>query len=154
MNVLCGARLTDQGIISGIAHDLLRLRKSLGAEEIRIFADVDVKHSAPLANRTLEEEVAEMTGRGGADAVIVSGRSTGDTVDSAEFDRILTAAGTTPVLIGSGADPASAAGLCPPAAGIIVGSALKQDGLVAAPVDETRARKFVQSVLSGSGRST
>jgi len=153
VNVFCGARLTDQGIVSGIAHDLLRLRKSLGADGIHILADVDVKHSAPLADRTLEEEVAEITGRGGADAVIVSGRSTGHAVDSAELERVLTAAGTTPVLIGSGACVDSAARLCPPAAGIIAGSALKQDGIVTAPVDGVRARTFVQSVLSGSGRA-
>src|SRR5262245_51377093 len=48
VNVLCGARLADQGILHGIAHDLLRLRTQLNASEIKIFADVDVKHSAPL----------------------------------------------------------------------------------------------------------
>src|SRR5262245_52876600 len=46
VNIHTGARLTDQGIIEGAAHETLRRRKSLGAE-IRIFADVDVKHSAP-----------------------------------------------------------------------------------------------------------
>src|SRR5271170_3329995 len=47
VNVLCGARVTDQGVIEGIAHDLLRLRKTLGAGgggRVQIFADVDVKH--------------------------------------------------------------------------------------------------------------
>ena len=52
VNVLCGARVTDQGLLEGIAHDLLRDRSTLGAREsVRIFADVDVKHSAPLAAR-------------------------------------------------------------------------------------------------------
>src|SRR5690348_4264415 len=50
VNVLCGARVADQGIIQGIAHDLLRERAMLRAD-VRIFADVDVKHSAPLASR-------------------------------------------------------------------------------------------------------
>src|SRR6185369_4318340 len=31
VNVLCAARLADQGILHGIAHDLLRLRAQLGA---------------------------------------------------------------------------------------------------------------------------
>src|SRR2546426_191322 len=57
VNVLCGARLADQGILHGIAHDLLRLRSELGAREIKILADVDVKHSAPLAARPLKDEV-------------------------------------------------------------------------------------------------
>src|SRR5215212_5479938 len=54
VNVLCGARLADQGIIQGIAHDLLRERAMLNAHRVKIFADVDVKHSAPLAPTTIE----------------------------------------------------------------------------------------------------
>src|ERR1043165_8697312 len=53
VNVLCGVRVADQGLLHGIAHDLLRLRAELGATRIKIFADVDVKHSAPLAARPL-----------------------------------------------------------------------------------------------------
>src|SRR5690606_13240725 len=49
VNVLSGARVTDQGIVQGIAHDLLRERRWLGAESVKILADVNVKHSAPLA---------------------------------------------------------------------------------------------------------
>ena len=77
VNVLCGARVTDQGIITGIAHDLLRERAALGATNVRILADVDVKHSAPLAPRSLVDETHELVARGGADAVIVSGAATG-----------------------------------------------------------------------------
>ena len=54
--MLCGARVTDQGVIPGIAHNLLRERALLGAAEIKILSDVDVKHSAPLAERALEDE--------------------------------------------------------------------------------------------------
>ncbi len=60
VNVLCGARVTDQGLIQGIAHDLLRERAMLGAEEVKIFADVDVKHSAALAARPIEDEVDDL----------------------------------------------------------------------------------------------
>jgi len=52
VNVLVGARLADQGILNGIAEKLLRFRKRIGAGHIRIFADVDVKHSAPMAPPT------------------------------------------------------------------------------------------------------
>jgi len=148
VNVLSGARLTDQGIVSGIAHDLLRLRATLGAESIRILADVDVKHSAPLADRPIEEEVEEVIGRGGADAVIVSGEATGRAIDSGHLERVLGVAGPTPVLIGSGATAANAAELGSRAAGLIVGSALKVGGVVTAPVDSKRARRFVQTASS------
>src|SRR5687767_9363147 len=57
VNVLCGARVADQGLLQGIAHELLRLRAELKADDIKIFADVDVKHSAPLAERPIADEV-------------------------------------------------------------------------------------------------
>ena len=77
VNVLCGARLTDQGVVHGIAHDLLRDRVRLGAESIKILADVDVKHSVPIAPRPLEEEIDDVVHRGKADALVVSGAATG-----------------------------------------------------------------------------
>src|SRR5262245_49317917 len=76
VNVYSGARLTDQGVIQGAAHEILRYRKLLGCD-VKVFADVDVKHSAPLAVRKLEEDVADIVSRGCADAVIVTGSATG-----------------------------------------------------------------------------
>src|SRR3954452_25004865 len=63
VNVLCGARVADHGLIQGIAHDLLRKRAMLGATGVKIFADVDVKHSAPLAPRPLKDEVDDLIER-------------------------------------------------------------------------------------------
>ena len=42
VNVLCGARLTDQGLIEGIAHDLMRDRHHFEAGAIQVWADVKV----------------------------------------------------------------------------------------------------------------
>jgi membrane complex biogenesis BtpA family protein len=53
VNVHTGARVTDQGVIEGRAHETLRLRRALDASAIRLLCDVDVKHSAPLAARPL-----------------------------------------------------------------------------------------------------
>ncbi len=83
VNVLCGARVADQGIIEGIAHELLRQRVLLDAPEIRILADVNVKHSMPLGvSQPLRQQVADLIERGGADAVIVSGAGTGEATDA------------------------------------------------------------------------
>src|SRR5687768_5408107 len=81
VNVLCGARLADQGFLHGIAHDLLRLRRELDAAQIKIFADVDVKHSAAIAERPLVDEVDDTIERGLADALVVSGAGTGKATD-------------------------------------------------------------------------
>lgn len=49
VNVLTGVMATDQGLIEGQAHQLLRYRRELGCE-IKILADVLVKHARPLGS--------------------------------------------------------------------------------------------------------
>lgn len=145
VNILCGARLTDQGLIQGIAHDLLRDRRHLGADPIRILADVNVKHSAPLAIRPLEEEVNDLLSRGGADGLIVSGSATGQPVDRTELHQIHSAArGRAPVFIGSGVSAGTIANLLPHADAFIIGSSLKHDGRAEKPVDPQRVRALVE----------
>lgn len=144
VNILCGARLTDQGVIEGIAHELLRLRRQLGADEVRILADVNVKHSAPLANRPIGDEVDDVLSRGLADALIVSGVATGKPADPAELLQVRTAAaGRAPVLVGSGVSAENIARLCPHADGFIVGSSLKPGGRIEQPVDLALVRSLI-----------
>src|SRR5438128_2073133 len=99
VNVLCGARVADQGLIQGIAHDLLRDRAILGATDIKIFADVDVKHSAALAERPLNDEVDDLVERALADAIVVSGAGTGKATDPGKAREVKEAAPETPVFI-------------------------------------------------------
>ena len=147
VNVLCGARVTDQGIVQGIAHDLLRLRKTLSAEHVAILADVDVKHSAPLAERLLADEVEDALKRGHADAIIVSGNATGTSVDTTQLTAAVAvaAAGSTPVLVGSGVTAESIKHLAGLAAGFIIGTAVKCGGDVHQPVDVQRVREIVSA---------
>jgi membrane complex biogenesis BtpA family protein len=143
VNVLCGARVADQGVIQGIAHDLLRERALLGATGIRIFADVDVKHSAPLAARELADEVDDTIERGLADAVIVSGTGTGKRTDPTHVAAVRTAARGVSVFIGSGVSAATIADYLPHADGFIVGTSFKADNNPRNPVDVTRVRELM-----------
>ena len=138
VNVLTGARLTDQGLVEGEAADILRDRVNARCDAT-IWADVDVKHSSPLAPRRIEDEVADTIHRGGAGALIVSGHGTGGATDPAFANRVADLAGDVPVLIGSGAT-ADTAGDFPTVAGFIVGSSLKP--AIDAPVDANRVRAF------------
>lgn len=145
VNVLCGARVADQGILQGIAHDLLRERAMLRAgDSIRIFADVDVKHSAPLAPRPLEDEVADTLHRGLADALIVSGSGTGRATDPGQVTAARAAAGgKAPVFVGSGITARSLPEYLPHADGFIVGSAFKAGNNPAQPVDVSKVRELI-----------
>lgn len=148
VNVLCGARVADQGLIQAIAHDLLRDRANLDANSIRIWADVDVKHSVALAERPLEFEVRDLIERGKSDAVIVSGTATGQPTELATLRIVKAAAENTPVIIGSGVTAETIHLLAPYADAMIVGTSIKQDGLAKNPVDLERVKAVVQAVKS------
>jgi membrane complex biogenesis BtpA family protein len=143
VNVLCGARVTDQGLIQGIAHDLLRERVALGASDVKIFADVDVKHSAALAARPLVDEVDDLIERAGADAIVVSGAGTGKATDPDKVRRVKEAAGETPVFVGSGITASTINDFIPHADGFIVGTAFKINGVATAPVEVGRVRELL-----------
>lgn len=146
VNILCGARLTDQGVIHGIAAELLRQRAFLAAEHILILADVNVKHSAPIGPGSFQQDVVETIGRGGADMVIVTGSMTGTATPIDQLQAAKQAAGRIPVLVGSGVGPDTIDNLMPLADGFIVGSSLKVNGVTTNPVDPQRVRALMRRV--------
>ena len=150
VNVHTGARVTDQGVIEGSAHETLRYRKFLGAD-VKIFADADVKHSAPVANRGMKIEVEELLSRGCADAVIVTGAATGRTTSLEDLKTAKEAAGPAPVFAGSGVDARNVADVLKIADGAIVGTAFKKDGVTNGPVELDRV-KALMNAFSGTSR--
>jgi membrane complex biogenesis BtpA family protein len=144
VNILVGARVTDQGVIETSAAALLRTRKFLGLEHVRLVADVDVKHSSALGASTIDGEAVEAVERGLADAVVVSGTRTGE---EASRDAVLAvrASVRAPVWIGSGVRAETLADWLGVAGGVIVGSDLRANGRAGGPIDRARAESFVKA---------
>ena len=139
VNVLSGAYVTDQGLIEGEAAMALRYRRQLDAPELKIFADILVKHAAPLAPLSPQQAALDTWKRGGADALIVSGTGTGAPVSASLLEEVQRAVkAEVPVYIGSGLSMSNLEDLAPLASGAIVGTALKQNGVLSAPVDQSR----------------
>lgn len=147
VNVYCGAMVTDQGIIEGQARELQLLRKSLQAQKtIKIFADVLVKHAyAPANNVDIVLAAEEILERGLADALIVTGTRTGSAPELSDLKRIRKALPDCALLAGSGCSKENIAQLLGIADGIIVGSSLKQEGLIEQPIDVDKVRTLVEA---------
>lgn len=142
--ILTGARLWDTGELDhGCAADLLRKRKELDAEQIKLFCDVDKKHSVPFPGVDLETHIA-WTEFYRADALIVSGRMTGSAPELEKVRRAKELA-TRPVLMGSGTTAENIAEFLHYADGAIVGSSLKVDGIAENPVDPQRVRRYMSA---------
>src|SRR4029434_11191951 len=142
VNVHMGAVVADQGIVQGSSQFSVRLRSALKSPAL-IFADVGVKHAAPIAARSLDVETRDLTERGLADAVIVSGDRTGVETSVTDVD-IVRRATALPLLVGSGATPENIEQMLPKVNGLIVGSYFKKDGAGHNLVDESRVHRFVR----------
>lgn len=138
VNVHVGAAVADQGLLVGRAHATLRERARL-CPAAKLLCDVHVKHAVPLGGGSIEDAARDTLERGLADALVVSGSRTGAAPEALDLERVRAAVGGDAViLIGSGLDLANAAELAALADGAIVGTALKRDGRVEAPVDASR----------------
>ncbi len=145
VNVHVGAVVADQGLIEGRAHETMRLRAAWGARDVAVWADVDVKHAAPLGKRPVADVTKDAVLRGLADAVIVTGAATGAAVDETKL-RAVRDATTAPIYIGSGATPDELARLRDQGAdGVIVGSWLRRGGKAGGPIDAVRAKSFASA---------
>ncbi|BAY62465.1 photosystem I assembly BtpA [Calothrix brevissima NIES-22] len=144
VNVLTGVMATDQGLIEGEAHQLLRYRRELGSD-VKILADVLVKHARPLSSPNLTVAVKDTIERGLADAVILSGWATGSPPNIEDLELACGAANGTPVFIGSGANWENIGTLMQAADGVIVSSSLKRHGQIEQPIDPIRVSQFVEA---------
>jgi membrane complex biogenesis BtpA family protein len=139
------AHVADEGIIEGCAAELLRARRAMGAEHVRVFADIKKKHAAHAL--TADVDIAETAKAAEfflADGVVVTGASTGVAADAGEVRRVADACGL-PVLLGSGVTPGNLASF-KGADGFIVGSAAKRDGIWSGPLEQARVDRLLQAL--------
>jgi membrane complex biogenesis BtpA family protein len=138
------AHVADEGLLESDAGELLRYRRAIGAEGIKIFADIKKKHSAHALTADVDlVETAHAAELFLADGLVVTGTATGRPAEPTEVEAVQ-AAVDVPTLVGSGI---SAEGLerYGAAEGLIVGSWLKKDGLWSNPLDPARLEAVVRA---------
>jgi len=136
------------GLMEGEAAELLRFRRYIDARDVKIFADIHIKHAYPLLQRSIEDAASDAVEMGLADAVIVTGKATGSPTNPEDVKAVKERlAGTqVPVLIGSGVSVENIEKYWPYIDGIIVGTSLKVDGVTTNPVDVERVKRFMSKV--------
>lgn len=144
VNVHTGAMLTDQGIIEGDAAETLRYSERI-CPGVQIFADVHVKHAAPLGDWPIEIAARDTLERGLADALIISGTGTGEAADISDLERVRRACPTAKILLGSGVTVKNVREYTQ-ADGFIVGTSLKRNGQVSYPVDARRVSALAEAI--------
>src|SRR5262245_33688720 len=139
------AHVADEGIIESSAGRLLRYRRSIAAEGVRVFADIKKKHAAHAMTADVDLlETAHAAELFLVDAVIVTGIATGRAAVASEV-RAVADAVAVPTLVGSGIT-ADNVGEYAAADGYIVGSWLKRDGDWTQPLDPSRLEALARAV--------
>jgi membrane complex biogenesis BtpA family protein len=140
--ILGSPRVTDQGLLQGNACKLVRDRARLGAD-IKIFADVDIKHSYPLsASYSLKADAADLISRSHADALIVTGPATGAAISNSDLSALRDIS-DAPIFVGSGVTDKNIRQLSDGANGFIIGTSLKESKQRDARVSVDKVRAIV-----------
>ena len=142
------AHVGGSGIINGSAGKILRRRKELKAEHIKVFADVKKKHGShsltidlDIADEILQAELFL------ADGVIVTSQFTGLSPDKNDLIKAK-AATKLPVLIGSGMNVNNITDYLPLADGFIVGSYFRKGGKFLEKLEPERLNRFMELFVS------
>ena len=138
------AHVGGSGIINGSAGRILRRRKELQAERIKIFADVKKKHGSHSLTIDLDIQDEIMQAEFFmADGVIVTSKFTGMNPDK---DDLIKAGRATklPILIGSGMTAENIHEYLPFADGFIVGSYFRRDGKFLEELEPGRLNEFMK----------
>ncbi|WP_408011231.1 BtpA/SgcQ family protein [Pseudalkalibacillus sp. A8] len=146
VNQWVNAYIANEGFTEGQSAKALRYRSNIKGEDIKIFADVHVKHGSHsiVADRSLADQTHDAVFFD-ADVLIATGNRTGDETEVDEISGIKSNT-DLPVIVGSGMNKDNARKIMSIANGCIVGSSLKKDELWWNPVDTERVKAFMEEV--------
>lgn len=138
------AHVGGAGLIEGCAGKLLRKRKDLRCQHIRIFGDVKKKHCSHALTGDLDilDEVKQAEFFL-VDGVVVTGARTSEPPAPRELRRVQKSA-HVPVLIGSGMTPENIRQFFPLADGFIVGSCFREGGRFLGDLEPARLESFMK----------
>jgi len=145
------AHVADEGLMESDAGELLRYRRAIGAERVKVYVDIKKKHSSHALTADVSlAETAKAAEFFLADGVVVTGAATGEPAAPADVTDV-TGAVHLPVLVGSGLAPGNLARYAA-AHGFIVGSSVKRGGLWSNPLDRDAVKAIAAAFAAlGSG---
>lgn len=121
------------GIIQPCAREAMKFRKNLGAENVKILADIQVKHTHMVLTHVSIEDSARAAEACGADGIIVTGTHIGVETPIDIIKRVKKVT-NIPVIAGSGVKTGNIKEQLSIADGAIVGSSLKEGGNINNPI--------------------
>jgi uncharacterized protein len=123
IKVYVGAMMTPFGMEGAEAFTAIRARNACEAGDVAIFADIHDRTGVPMGSGGFAEDVHYATKLGGADGLVLTGKTYERTLEFIEAAR--KRAGAVPILVGGGVTRENFAEAARSADGVIVSSSLK-----------------------------
>jgi membrane complex biogenesis BtpA family protein len=141
--VFSGAYAGDFGIWNTDPAATLDFRRRIGAQDVRLFFNITAEFAAPIAPRPIGLLARSAVFSSMADAICISGEITGVGTDTRLLAEAKAAVGDTAVIANTGVRPETVGPILEIVDGVIVGTALKRDGITWNPVDPARVERLL-----------
>ena len=149
--VFTGSYASDMGPWNPDAGKAMRYRDRLGRTDLAMLYNVSAEFAWSLDRRSLPDRARSAVFSSTPDAVLVSGRITGEAAAISDLEAVKAALPKTPVLANTGVRHDTVADVMRAADGCIVGSSLKFDGDTWNAVDPARADEFMRLARAARG---
>lgn len=132
------------GIISPCSAKVIKYRTAVKAEDVKIMADIHVKHYFMLDKDIDIRTSARWAERQGADAIIVTGITTGAETDMKDLEDVRSVI-HVPLIVGSGINKKNIEEQMKISNGLIIGTSLRTDGDMTKPIDPVRCDELLKA---------
>ena len=144
--IFTGLFASDMGLWQADCAGALRLRHSLGRDDLKLLFNINAEFAHSLDERPIALRAKSAVFSSLADAILVSGPLTGDPVDRSNLKTVRDAVPDVPVLANTGVTIDNVRDILAIADGVVIGTHFKVDGNTWNPVDGARVKRFMDAV--------
>jgi hypothetical protein len=144
--IFTGVFASDMGLWAPDCAGAVRLRAQLRRPDLKLMFNVNAEFAYSLDQRPIELRARSAVFSSVADAVLVSGPLTGESVDQSALRKVRDAVPETPLFANTGVTLDNVGAILAVADGVVIGTHLKVGGVTWNPVDGERVKRFMDAV--------
>jgi hypothetical protein len=144
--IFTGLFASDMGLWQPDCAGAVRLRKTLGREDMKLLFNINAEFAFSLDQRPIELRAKSAVFSSLADAILVSGPITGQPVDKSQLRAVREAVAGVPILANTGVNIDNVKDIFALADGVVIGTHFKVDGDTWNAVDGDRVKRFMDVV--------
>lgn len=141
-----GAYMGENGVVNTDVAAVIRRKKALGLDHLKLLYKVNPESDAYLVERDIRVITKSILFHCAPDGLCVSGASAGSETSTDAIALVRSVAGDTPVFCNTGCNAQTAAEKLSSSDGACVGTTFKKDGKFENNVDPERVVKFMEVV--------